>query len=201
MLILAIIVGGYMMNATPKELYPEIKIPVVVVSTVYPGASARDVEDSVTDILENGLIGGLKNVDEISSSSKEGVSVISVTFKDSVDINEALIDVQDRVDTKKSDLPSDATDPVISKVSFSDQPIYSFALSSTEAYNNLYKKSEDIKNVLLKIAGVSDVDVSGIPDREITVLLDPEKISQYKVSPQEVVRAISSSKQTFPAGS
>ncbi len=201
LLILAILVGGYMMNTTPKELYPEIKIPVVVVSTVYPGASARDVEDGVTDKLEDTLVGGLKNVDEITSSSKEGVSVISVQFQDDVDIKEALIDVQDRVDEKVAELPVDAEEPIIKKVNFSDQPIFTFALSSTEAYNLLRAKAEGIKERLLEIPGVSSVDIDGIPEREITVLLDPEKLSQFNISPQTVVNAISSSKRTFPAGS
>ena len=137
LLLLSLIVGGYMMNITPKELYPEIKIPVVIVSTPYPGASARDVEDSVTNKLESSLVGGLKNVKEITSSSAEGFSSIVIEFEDSVEITEALIDVQDRVDEKKSELPTDALEPIIKKVNFSDQPIFSVGLSSTEAYNQL----------------------------------------------------------------
>ncbi|MCD5390030.1 MAG: efflux RND transporter permease subunit [Candidatus Pacebacteria bacterium] len=201
LLLLSLIVGGYMMNITPKELYPEIKIPVVIVSTPYPGASARDVEDSVTNKLESSLVGGLKNVKEITSSSAEGFSSIVIEFEDSVEITEALIDVQDRVDEKKSELPTDALEPIIKKVNFSDQPIFSVGLSSTEAYNQLYKKSEEIKDILLAISGVSSVDISGIPDREISVLLNPEKLSQFNIDPNQVVAAIRSSERTFPAGS
>lgn len=201
LLILAVLVGGYMMKSNPKELYPEVKIPVVVVSTAYPGASARDVEDSVTDTLENVLVGGLENVDEITSNSLEGLSSIIITFEDGIDIKEALIDVQDKVDEKKSELPKDALEPIIKKVSFSDQPIFSVALSSTEAYSMLREKAEDIENELLKISGVSNVDIEGIPEREITVLLDPEKLTQFSISPHQVVGAIESSKRTFPVGS
>ncbi len=198
---LSILAGIFMMSSTPKELYPEIKIPVVVVSTVYPGASAEDIEDSVTNKLEDVLVGGIENVNEISSQSKEGVSIITVEFKESVDIQDALLDVQDKVNAKKGELPDGAEEPVVSRVNFTDQPIFTFALSSTEAYNQLRIKAEDIESNILKIAGVSDVTISGIPEREITILLSPEKLSQFNISAYQVVSAIQSTKQTFPAGS
>ena len=201
LLVLSILAGTYMMSTTPKELYPEIKVPVVVVSTIYPGASAQDVEDSVTNKLEDVLVGGLEGVDEITSSSREGVSIISIQFKDNVDLSESLLDTQDRVDEKKGELPDEALEPSIKKVNFSDQPIFTFALSSRYAYNNLINKSEEIEEILLRVPGVSGVDIDGVAEREITVLLDSEKLSQYSISPQLVVNAISRSKQTFPAGS
>lgn len=201
LLVLSIVAGTYLMNATPKELYPEIKIPTVIVSTVYPGASAKDVEESVTEKLEDVMVGGLKNIDEITSRSQEGVSIITAQFFEDVDIKEALIDVQDKVDQKKSELPADAEEPVVKKVNFSDQPIFTFALSSTEVYNNLRAQAEEIESEILKIKGVSEVVMEGIPEREITVLLDPQKLSRFGIEANQVVNAITRSKRTFPAGS
>jgi len=201
LLVLSIIAGLYSVSSIPKELYPEIKVPVIIVSTIYPGASATEVEETVTNALENVLIGGLSGVKEITSSSREGVSSIAIEFVPSADANEVLLDVKDRVEAKQSDLPADAIEPIVTKVNFTDQPIYTVALSSQLAFNELRARAEEIEDELLTIPGVSDVDVSGIPEREITVLLDPQKLSQYSVSPNDVVRAIRNAKRTLPVGS
>ncbi len=201
LLALAIIGGLYSVKILPKELYPEIKIPVIIVSTIYPGASATEVEETITNTLENALIGGLSGVKEITSSSREGVSSIAIEFVPSADSNEVLLDVKDRVETQQSDLPTDATEPIVTKVNFSDEPIYTVALSSSLAFNELRERAEEIEDRLLAIAGVSDVDISGIPEREITVLLDPLRLSQYSVDPNEVVKAIADAKRAFPVGS
>jgi len=201
LLILSILVGGYMMLTIPKEYYPEIKVPVVVVQTIYPGASATEVEESITDTLEDVLIGGVDDVDEITSNSQEGVSIISLQFFDSVDVNQALIDVKDKIDEKKSELPSDANEPIVTKVNFSDQPIFTFALSSTEAYNQLRLTASSIESELLRISGISNVDISGIPEREVTVLLDQQKLSEFSLDPNQVVNAISRAENVLPIGS
>ncbi len=185
----------------PKELYPEIKIPVLVVNTVYLGASAEDIENTVTKVLENELVGGLKQVDEITSSSKENVSSITIKLNEKADAKAIKEDVNDILKQNRSALPKDAEEPFVFEVSFSEQPVYIFAISSTEALNNLYKISDELKNELKKVNGVSKISVSGIGERQITVLLDKNKLLQYNVTPQEVSRAISSAKNVFPVGS
>lgn len=201
LLVLAVAAGLYSMLSIPKEFYPEIKVPVILVQTVYPGASASEIEETVTETLEQVLVGGLDDVDQVSSTSREGVSVISIQFFDSIDVNQALIDVKAQVDRKKSELPSDAVDPVVTKVNFSDQPIFTFALSSRQAYNNVRKTATNIEDTLLGIPGISEVDISGIPEREVTVLLDPQKLSQLSLDPNQVVRAIQTSENVLPVGS
>lgn len=201
LLILSVLVGGYMMLTIPKEYYPEIKVPVVVVQTVYPGASATEVEENITEVLENSLVGGLDDVDQITSRSSDNVSVITVQFFDQVNVNEALVEVKDKVDEKRSELPRDANESIVSKVNFSDQPIYTFALSSTEAYSQLRLTAEDLENELLGLTGVSSVEISGIPEREVNVLLDPQKLSLLGVDPNQVVQAIQSAKNVLPIGS
>lgn len=200
LLILSVAGGLYAVNKMALEYYPEINVPVVVIQTIYPGASPNDIEEGVTDILEDALIGGIDEVDEITSSSQEGASIVSIQFFDGADINEALIDVKDKVEEVAGQLPSDANEPIVTRVSFSDQPIYTFALSSSEAFNQLRLSAESIQERLLRIPGVSNVDISGIPEREITVLLDSQKLSLFGVSPNQVVSAISRSEQTLPIG-
>jgi multidrug efflux pump subunit AcrB len=200
LLVLSIAGGLFAVNNMALEYYPEINVPVVLVQTVYPGASSSDIEESVTEILENALIGGIDEVDEISSTSQEGISIISIQFFDTADISESLISVKDKIEEVSSELPSDTNEPIVTKVSFSDQPIYTFALSSNEAFNQLRTTAESIESRLLKIPGVSNVDISGIPEREITLLLDINKLSQFSVNPNEVVQAIRVSEQTLPVG-
>ncbi len=201
LLVLSVLVGGYFLQTISKEFYPEIKVPIVVIQTVYPGASATEVEESVTNSLEDVLIGGLDDVDEISSSSQEGVSVISIQFDDSIDVNQALVDVKDKIDQKKGDLPENANEPIVSKVNFSDQPVFTFALSSREAFNKLRGTAEDIENTLLRIPGVSSISIGGIPEREINILLDPDALLRYSLSPYQISQVISSAEQTLPIGS
>lgn len=200
LLVLAVAGGLYSLNKMALEYYPEINVPVVLVQTVYPGASPSDIEESVTERIEEALIGSIDEVDEITSTSREGVSIVSIQFFDSADISESLIDIKDKIEEVSSQLPDDANEPVVRRVSFSDEPIYTFALSSTEAYTQLRATAESIENRLLKISGISNVDISGIPEREITVLLSREKLSQYAIDPNQVVSAISRSEQTLPIG-
>jgi len=200
LLVLAVAGGLYSLDKMSLEFYPEINVPVVLVQTIYPGASSRDIEESVTEILEESLIGGIDQVDEISSTSQEGISVISIQFFDSVDISEALIDVKDKIEEVSGNLPNDANEPIVTKINFSDQPIYTFALSSNEALSQLRNSAEDIESRLLKIPGISNVKISGIPEREITVLLDIEKLSQFNLLPQQVISSLRNSEQTLPIG-
>lgn len=200
LLVLAIAGGLYSVNKMALEYYPEISVPVVLVQTVYPGASPSDIEESITELVEDALIGGIDEVDEITSTSREGVSVVSIQFFDNADISEALIDVKDKMEEVSSDLPDDANEPIVTRVSFSDEPIYTFALSSTEAFTQLRDTAESIEDRLLKIPGISNVDISGIPEREITVLLSREKLSQYNIDPNQVTAAITRSEQTLPIG-
>ncbi|MCI5050984.1 MAG: efflux RND transporter permease subunit [Candidatus Pacebacteria bacterium] len=200
LLILSVAGGLYSMLSIPLEFYPEIKVPVVLVRTVYPGASPTDIEESVTNILEDSLIGALDGVDEITSTSSEGSSVVSIQFFDDVNVNEALVDVKDKVEEVQSDLPDDALEPIVTEVSFSDEPIFTIALSSQEALTQLRRKADAIEDQLQKIPGVSSIEISGIPEREVTVLLDPNKLSQYSLNPSDVARAISRAEQTLPVG-
>lgn len=189
------------MIVIPKESTPEIKIPIIGVTTAYPGSSSFDVERLLTDPIENQLLRSLKDVDSITSSSREGVSSVVVNFESSVDIDEALGDVQNEVDKIVNDLPSDSIDPLVEAFSFEDQPVFIASLSSTEAFTQLTETVDRVEDLFLDVSGVSRVEISGIPDRQITVILDKSQLSQYGISASTVYQSIDQADFSIPSGS
>lgn len=196
-----ILAGLYVLANIPRESFPEITIPIVGVTTVYPGASSSDVEQLITDPIEKQLLRGLTDVKQISSTSQEGVSSITIEFEDDVDVDTALGDVQDEVASVENELPSDALDPSIQKFSFDDQPVYVVSLSSSEAYTQLSESAQEVEDRLLDINGVSRVDIAGIPKKQITVIVEKSTLSTYNLNLTEVSRAINQSDISFPIGS
>lgn len=200
-LVFLILAGIYVLFNIPKESFPEIKIPIVGVTTAFPGASSSDVEELVTDPIEKQLLRALSDVKEISSTSREGVSSITIEFDASVDLNEALSNVQDEIAKVENELPSDALDPFAQEFSFDDQPVYVVSLSSSEAYTQLSSSAKEVEDKFLDINGVSRVEVSGIPEKQITIIINKSTLSTYNLNLSSVSQAINQSDISFPIGS
>ena len=103
----------------PRESSPEVRVPIAIVSTVFPGASAVDVEELITNEIEDQLEGSLDAVKEITSTSRESISSVVIEFEADADIDKSIQDVKDEVDKVKPDLPSDAEDPSVTDVDLS----------------------------------------------------------------------------------
>lgn len=199
--IIIIGLGGLSLARIPKESAPEVQIPVAIITTVFPGASPIDVERLVTKKIEDQLKNGLDNVDTITSSSNDSVSVISVQFLASANIKDSIAQVKDEVDKVKTDLPSDANDPTITDVNFADQPIMYVSVSSDLPSIELISLSEKIKDELKSVSDVSKVTISGIETREAQVIVNKEALATYGVSLLDVVQAISQANSSIPVGS
>ena len=117
--IIIILLGGYSYMTLPREAAPDIPIPYVLVTTTYEGVSPEDMETSVTMKIEKEL-NGVRGVEEITSSSAEGISLISVEFTPDVPSEVALQRVRDRVDLAKGDLPTEADEPIIKEINFAE---------------------------------------------------------------------------------
>lgn len=198
-LIALIGVGSFSILSIPRESAPEVIIPVGIVTTVLPGAPASDVESLVTNEIERGL-SGLDNVSEITSSSREGVSVITVEFDADADVDESISDLKDEVDTIIPDLPSDAEDPFVSEVNFVDQPVLQVALSGDISALGFNQLSLELEKEIESISGVSRIVFSGVQDREVTVVVDQAALLRYSLSLNEVVGALRNANLTFPIG-
>jgi multidrug efflux pump subunit AcrB len=192
--------GSYALIAMPKESTPEIKVPIGIVTTVLPGATASDVERLITDELEPS-VRNVANIDKVTSQSRAGVSVITVEFIASADIETSIQDLRNAVEGAKRDLPGDAESPTVTKVDFANQPVLIVAIGSDLHPATLTKLGEDLKDDLLGVPGVSKVEVSGTRNREIALISDKDALAQYGISPLQIVAGVNGANVSVPAGS
>lgn len=201
LLVLSLIgLGLFSVNAIPKESAPEVVIPVGVVTTVLPGAPAADVESLITNEIERSLAGSLENVKEITSTSREGVSSITVEFEASADLDQSIQDLKDQVDTVAPELPEDANDPRVSEVNFVDQPILTFVISGDFSDLELVNLGNEIEDEIESVQGVSRVEKNGIPTREVTVIAQQPLLDRFELTVNDIQRAIAAANTTFPIG-
>lgn len=193
------IASTYAIVTMPKEAAPDVSIPSAIVSVALPGATATDVERLVVDKMEPTLR-NVANVHKVTSTASQGLAIISVAFNQNVDINVAVQDVRNAVDRTKGDLPTDATDPVVSKIDTSDQPIFIVAISSPLAPEALTALGEKLEDELTNIEGVSKVEVTGVREREISIIVDHDALEQFKLSIGQVIQALRVTNASAPAG-
>lgn len=194
-----VIVGLYSLVVIPKESSPEVIVPVGIVSTVLRGGSGEDVEKLVTNKLEQ-EIANVENIDKITSSSQEGISVITAQFNASADITKSIADLKDAVDKAKPDLPSDADSPVVTKVNFSEQPILIISISQDLSPAGLTALGDDLKKELKKVPGVSKVEITGTRKREVNVVIRKDRLASYGLSVNQVIGAIGGANASLPIG-
>lgn len=183
----------------PREASPDVKIPVVMVTTPYIGVSPADIESLVSIPIENELA-GLKSLKKLSSTSAEGISVVALEFEPEVVIEDALQRVRDRVNRAKSKLPEDAEEPIIQEISFSDQPIMIVNISGDADQEQLKGLAEELEDEVKRIPGVLDTRISGGLEREIKVQLDPRRLATYGLSMTDVSNAIGNENVNIPGG-
>ncbi|NBV77206.1 efflux RND transporter permease subunit [bacterium] len=200
LLMISLVAAGLLSTyLIPKESAPEVIVPVGVVSTTLRGSSAEDVEKLVTNKLEQ-EIANVENIDKITSSSMDGMSVISAQFFASANVDKSIQDLKDAIDKVQSELPEEADKPVVSKVNFADQPSLIVSISKDLTPRELTQLSDDLKRELKKVKGVSKVEVSGIRKREVQVVVQKEKLLQYGISLNQVVGALQSANTSLPIG-
>ncbi len=199
-LLTALIVGVGSYISIPRTLYPEIKIPFIVVSTVLPGAGPADVESLVTVPLER-EIKRIKGIDRYYSSSQQNVSVIAVEFNTSVEVNEALDEVQKSVDEVTS-LPAEAKDPTVSDIDFENIPVLNFALikKSGDDVASLNRLAEQLKKQVEDLSLVDRAEIYGLDKREVQVIIKPEVLKEKSIDPLTLSQAIQNSLSSYPAG-
>ena len=155
------------------ELMPKFSIPVVSVTTVYPGASPTEVENSVTKVLEDAL-SNLENLDEIKSTSMEGVSSVVLMLKPDSDANQAIQDAQRKVNAILSRLPDDVQSPSLGKFSFDEAPIMRLGVTAKMPPSELYSLVKDeVKPLLGRVKGAAQISIVGGEERMIRRRVDP----------------------------
>jgi multidrug efflux pump subunit AcrB len=185
----------------PKELYPEIVWPQIMVNTVYPGNSPEDIENLITRPLEKELenVRGLK---ELTSISSQDVSMVVVEFNTDVDLEDALRRVKDAVDKADSDLPNDnqIIGPNAYDIDFSEFPILNINLSGNYSIEELKKYAEYLEDEFESISEVSKVTIEGVNEREIKVNVDLVKMEAYDISFNTISQAIKNENISISGG-
>ncbi len=176
-----ILFGLFSYRNLPKELFPEIVLPTVLVRTIYPGNPPLDIENLITRPIEK-EVESVKGVKEVTSTSGQDASLIFVEFNTDVDIRVALQDVKDAVDKAKSELPNDLLlDPVVEDIDFSEFPILNINLSGDYSVEELKKYGELLEDKIEAIPEISKVEIRGVDDREIKINVDLLKLEGIRV--------------------
>jgi multidrug efflux pump len=183
----------------PREAFPDIPIPNILISTFYEGVSPEDIESSVTMKIEKELT-GIRGVKEVTSSSSEGMSMINVEFTPDVSSEVALQWVRDRVDRAKGDLPQAADEPIIKEINIAELPIMFVSISGDVSPMQLKTIADELQDGLETLPGILKVNVLGALEPEIRLEFNPERLAMYNLTIPEILALIPSENVNISAG-
>ena len=183
------------------NLLPKFEANVIIVQTTYRGASSDEIQNTITKPIEE-AISAIEGIDKISSSSSEGLSLVTVQLKSGINTLDAQRDAERKINQIKSTLPDDSNDPVVNRFNTDEIPVLRISASANMSEPALYDLIEQkIKPVLSNVAGVGTVRLIGGNEREIQVDLDNDKLQAYNISSAQVNQTIANSNSSYPAGS
>ncbi len=183
----------------PKESNPEVDVPVAVVTTAFPGAGPLDVEELVTDPIED-KVQSISGISSLTSVSRNSISTVVVEFDVSADREKSVSELNDAVDQVIPDLPDDAEEPLVQEVSFDDEPILIASLGGPYTPAELTRFAERLQEDIEGIANVSRVRIFGGQSEEIQVIVDKAKLDQFNLGITQVTQAISRANSDVPIG-
>ena len=201
LMLVILVLGTVGYKSLGVDQFPNVDLPIVVVTTVLPGAAPEEMETDVTDKLE-GAVNQIAGVDDLNSVSSEGVSQIIIQFKLDVDVDVAAQDVRDKVNTVLRDLPTGIDPPVISKVDPGATPILYLAVrGKDQTVRDLSELADKkVRRQLETIGGVGKVSVIGARDRQINVRMNPLQLRSANITAVDVMQSLKSQNLTTPGG-
>lgn len=200
MIVIAIIALGVVsFRNLVVDIFPEIDLPVAVVATSYSDAAPQEVENLISKPIE-ASVSSVEGINTIQSQSQAGSSLVLLMFNNGVDMDQALLDVRERVDQVKSFLPEQSGDPNIMRFSPDQLPVMWVSLTGEDAEQLTNIAEDEIVPYFERQEGVASVQVEGGKEREIQVVLDQSKLQQYGLSPQAVMQAVSSQNSSASVG-
>ena len=199
--ILFIVLGIASFMTMPRSEDPEVSPPGTTIVVLYPGATPSDMEELVTDPIEEEL-NELDDIKELKSTMQDGLAVIQIEFEAGSDPDDKYSDVIQKVNSVKGDLPDDILSIESTKWEVSDVSILQAALvSETAEYKDLQSEGERLEELIESIDGIKEVEVSAYPEQEIRVSVDLNKLAQTKITLSRIVQSIQSSNVNIPGGS
>ncbi|NBU92237.1 MAG: efflux RND transporter permease subunit [Flavobacteriia bacterium] len=201
--VFTILIGGGFLcyKQLSYELMPDFSPPVLTVTTTYPGASPATVESQVSKPLEDGL-SGIENLSEVTTFSLENASIVLLEFKDGVDINLALQEVQRKINTIEATLPDNSSRPTLAKIEPNATPVLQVIATANQVTGKEFMTLMDdqILPQIKQVPGVAEVQVIGGEKREIRVNVDKDKLKAYGLSLSNVNQVLAASNVEFPTG-
>jgi len=200
-LILMVIAGAFGLTNLSIDLFPNFSLPSVSVIIQYPGASPEDIEKNVIDVLERDF-SVLENVDEIKSTSQFGVGAITITFKYGTDMDQAAVDVRDKLNFARPRLPRDILEPLVFKFDVSQFPVIVAGVNSENpGFDARYWAEEVMMDELQKVDGVGSVLLfGGGRKRQVNVYVDRRRLEAYGLTFDDIARLLQSQSIDVPAG-
>ncbi|MBQ7984750.1 MAG: efflux RND transporter permease subunit, partial [Bacteroidales bacterium] len=198
--IAVMIMGIFSYSKLSIDLLPDFDMNMAMVFVTYPNASAEDVENNVTKILESSL-STVNDLKKLTSTSKDNVAIVTVEVNWGTDLDAAVNDMRDKLELVKMALPDGCSSPMIFKLSTDMMPVVIYSVDAKESLAALYKILDDnMSNPLQRIEGVGSVAISGAPQREIVALVDPQKMEAYNLTVETIGNRIAAENLNMPAG-
>lgn len=199
MILIVVLIGTVSLGRLSIDLYPNIEIPVAVVSTSYSNVSPEEIETLITQPIEEAL-GTVANVDTIQSMSSEGSSVVIVQFDFGIDMDNATLKMRENVDLVKDFLPEGASDPMVFQFDINSMPIVQAAVTGSDLASLQEYAEDTLKPALERNEGVASVSVSGGYDNYVSVQVDTEKMIGYGLSFDSLSQSLTANNLNLPAG-
>ena len=200
MIVIAIIALGIVsVRNLSVDLFPKIDLPIAVVATTYDDAAPEEVENLVSKPIEN-AISSVEGIEEVQAQSKANSSLVLMMFKNGTDLDQALLEVRDRVDRVKDMLSDRAGSPNIMRFSPDELPVMWIGLTGNDAETLTNLANDEVVPFFERQGGVASVSAEGTKEREIQLVLDEAEMKQYGISAQEIMQAISSGNKSSSVG-
>jgi len=201
LMLAALLMGNIALQGMRVEQNPEISLGTVTILTNYPGAGPEEVAELVSRKIEES-VSGVNGLREVTSSSQEGVSTVTVSLEIGTDIDVALSDIRSKVDQTLNQLPDDAEKPTIVKLDPGSQPVLYYSLSSQKMSGRDLRDlaDETLSDRFAQLPGVGAATATGGDQREIQVRIRPERLAAYGIGATDVLNAVKNSSQNLPAG-
>ncbi len=195
-----IILGLFALIKLPIDQLPEIEPPYVSIMTSYPGNNGSEIETNLTKVLENSL-NSIEGLDEMTSQSKDNISLVSMKFRWGYNIDEAVNDIRSQIDLIYESLPDGCSRPAVFKFNTSMMPILMYAVTADESYPGLEKiLTDNVINVLNRVDGIGNLSISGAPERYVYVDVDQAKLDAYGIALETVTSAVSGNNLNLASG-
>jgi HAE1 family hydrophobic/amphiphilic exporter-1 len=195
-----LVFGGYAYNQLSIDLYPEIEVPFLTVITAYPGASAADVEQNITRVVEDNL-NAISDLRRMTSQSREHISIVALQFDWGANIDAAANDVRDVIGRIGNALPEDVETPMVMRFDMAMMPVVILYATAEESFAGLYSiLDEAVVNPLNRIDGIGAVRTVGAPQREIQVNIDPRRLEAHHMTVEQIGAVIAQENLAIPAG-